>query len=106
MTVELTPEQVRWLGGLFRGFCEDPIYATDDEQELRERFLQLLDSEMLRGRDDQDISPRIELEGCSNKPSGHNKEKIHATLQRSEFRRRPEPLLGERQQGVHPTVRT
>jgi len=44
--VELTPEQVRWLGGLLRGFCADPIYDMDDEQELKERFLHLLDCEM------------------------------------------------------------
>lgn len=62
MTLELSPEQVRWLGGLLRGFCEDPIYEMEDEQELKERFLLLLDVEMKRGRNEDDFSPRIERE--------------------------------------------
>ena len=61
MTVELTEEQMRWLSGLLRGFLDDPVYELDSD-ELRERFLVLLDSEMERGRDDDDISPRIERE--------------------------------------------
>jgi hypothetical protein len=44
--VDLTSEQVRWLGGLLRGFCSDPIYDMEDDNELEERFLHLLNCEM------------------------------------------------------------
>jgi len=62
MTIDLTPEQVRWLGGLLRGFCSDPIYDMEDEQELTYRFMLLLQLEMSRGRDGMDVSPRQELQ--------------------------------------------
>ena len=64
MTIELSENQLRWLGGLLRGFCSDQIYGLDGEA-LEKRFLHLLDCEMRSDRVDVELnSRRSQLEIC------------------------------------------
>jgi hypothetical protein len=47
MIVVLTTDEIRWLGGLLRGFCTDSIYTLEGPA-LVERFKRLLELEMER----------------------------------------------------------
>jgi hypothetical protein len=47
MIVVLTTDEIRWLGGLLRGWCSDEIYTLEG-QPLVDRFKRLLELEMER----------------------------------------------------------
>jgi hypothetical protein len=79
VTITISENEARWLGGFLRGFCSDEIYELEGE-ELEARFRLLLELEMNRERDDMDFTPRQELEICMQVG-----DEIAATQERGEY---------------------